>query len=1231
MLGARCAQATPIALDPTFGDQGVYPGTSVLSHGIISTSGGKFLVGNNNSPGINFLRFNQDGVRDTAFGQPGAGGGSRDIAVDSQGRILILTSSGDSIVVTRLTAAGVLDAAFGSNGVATVQVPLPSGTRFSALCLSVDSQGRPIVGGYTMLTSDPGFPTTAIVRLTAVGAFDSTFGTGGIFRFEGLGTPAIQAGEITRLGTDSKGRVVAVGTVGGTGFPTRTLIARFAATGKLDTIFGSGGIALPTIIPNYPVTHVSGLAFDGDAIVFCGTIDSSTAQTSHYAYVGKLTSSGAVAGDFGTGETSGMAFVHPENPIFFMAWELSVDEAGRILMLGTNQDSTTIFRLTPQGQVDTDFNDTGFFQVPASPGSSSTTAFGLLAKGQRVYVGSGALGAITNPVVNISVSDYTAAGKEQGLSQTAPHYTIHLSNPVKVPLTVVYATRNGTAYAGRDYTSLSTKVTFNPGETDKTITVPVLDDTLTEANETFDFRLTSATLGTITTPFVTTTIEDDDPIVAADSSFTTPAGVSYSGLLGTTPNPAWTYSIVTQPSLGAVSLNTSTGEFTYSAPVGLGGSDSFTYRISDGTAVSNVATVSATVTPNELPSLVVTTLSDVVAVDGQTSLREAINYAAQNDGPDNITFAPGLSGVIKLTSSLPPLTWGSVRGPGADLLTIDAQLSTSSAYDCRAFTINTEDLVQISGLKFSGGSSTNGGAIYANAPTSNFARVEVSDCVFSGNKATLGGAVYNVRVIDRCSFNNNSSTSNGGAYFGPTSGITTITNSTFENNFAAGWGGGAYSSLSLNLSNCTFYGNKANGHGGAVLSAGGKILHCTITGNQADANGNNDGSGGGIYRVGAASTPALNVYNCIVSGNTGVSGPDFFGTFATIQYSMIGVPSGMTGIGAGNFIYVDPKFDPAGIGNNGGPTRTIALQPTSVAINHGDKTQDTGLTTDQRGTGFSRINGGEADMGAVEAQTNQVPVASDATIVVAPGFTSTRFTLRATDGDGQPLTYQIVGQPSFGSVTLSGALATFTPNGNYAGVDQFTFRANDGIDDSNLATVTIKYNSAPQLVSLTPAKADGTVTGSGGTSITGEPLKVTLVVSDEDGADKLRVAYATFNKTLSNGGGVALSYDVAANKLSMRSADGKTVLGGQAPGAAVAPLDNGYAILDYSASTVVRDGNTLTVTFAITPKSTFTGAKKLWASVRDAQNAQVNFTQFGTWTVNPAVAPTMKASSGGSS
>nr|GAP19065.1 protein containing VCBS repeat [Levilinea saccharolytica] len=69
--------------------------------------------------------------------------------------------------------------------------------------------------------------------------------------------------------------------------------------------------------------------------------------------------------------------------------------------------------------------------------------------------------------------------------------------------------------------------------------------------------------------------------------------------------------------------------------------------------------------------------------------------------------------------------------------------------------------------------------------------------------------------------------------------------------------------------------------------------------------------------------------------------------------------------------------------------------------------------------------------------------------------TAIEITLTATDTEGSALTYAVVTPPAHGQLSGSAPVLTYTPDLNYHGGDSFTFKANDGGLDSNIATVTI--------------------------------------------------------------------------------------------------------------------------------------------------------------------------------
>jgi probable HAF family extracellular repeat protein len=93
-------------------------------------------------------------------------------------------------------------------------------------------------------------------------------------------------------------------------------------------------------------------------------------------------------------------------------------------------------------------------------------------------------------------------------------FTVTLSAVSTVPVTVTYATADGTATAGSDYQAASGTLTFAPGETTKTIIVPVNGDRLGESNETFFVNPSGATNATLANGQGAGTILDDEPRIS---------------------------------------------------------------------------------------------------------------------------------------------------------------------------------------------------------------------------------------------------------------------------------------------------------------------------------------------------------------------------------------------------------------------------------------------------------------------------------------------------------------------------------------------------------------------------------------------------------------------------------------------------------------------------------------------------------------------------------------------
>ena len=97
------------------------------------------------------------------------------------------------------------------------------------------------------------------------------------------------------------------------------------------------------------------------------------------------------------------------------------------------------------------------------------------------------------------------------------------------------------------------------------------------------------------------------------------------------------------------------------------------------------------------------------------------------------------------------------------------------------------------------------------------------------------------------------------------------------------------------------------------------------------------------------------------------------------------------------------------------------------------------------------------------AAVNRAPVAKNQSVRTSEDTAKT-IRLRATDADGNPLKYLIVSGPTYGKLAGTAPNVTYTPAPNYYGPDTFTFKANDGKVDSNVATVSITItavNDAP--------------------------------------------------------------------------------------------------------------------------------------------------------------------------
>ena len=171
----------------------------------------------------------------------------------------------------------------------------------------------------------------------------------------------------------------------------------------------------------------------------------------------------------------------------------------------------------------------------------------------------------------LSINDISVTEGDSGTSNAT--FTVTLSGASSQPITVKYATVEGTAKATSDYLATNGTLTIAPGITSQTITIPIVGDLINEDSETFNLQLSDATNATLLKAVgVSTIIDNDLPPTLSVNNITVTEGDSG------TSNAIFTVTLST-PSSKTVTVNYNTTNDTATAPsdyITTSGSISFT-------------------------------------------------------------------------------------------------------------------------------------------------------------------------------------------------------------------------------------------------------------------------------------------------------------------------------------------------------------------------------------------------------------------------------------------------------------------------------------------------------------------------------------------------------------------------------------------------------------------------------------------------------------------------------
>ena len=228
--------------------------------------------------------------------------------------------------------------------------------------------------------------------------------------------------------------------------------------------------------------------------------------------------------------------------------------------------SSTTFTVQGTGDIVFEPNETFFVNVTGVTGAT-------VADGQGQ-------GIIINDEATPTLAIDSVSSNEGDAGQTAFTFTVTMT-PSSQVATVNYASANGSATAGADYTAISGTLTFAPGDTSKTVTVQVAGDNLVEANETFTVTLSGALGAVLVTPTGTGTIVNDDVAVSVNPATVpgTTVGAAYSQALSATGGQGpYTYALTAGALPAGISLSAAG---TISGTATAGGTFNFTVTASD--------------------------------------------------------------------------------------------------------------------------------------------------------------------------------------------------------------------------------------------------------------------------------------------------------------------------------------------------------------------------------------------------------------------------------------------------------------------------------------------------------------------------------------------------------------------------------------------------------------------------------------------------------------------------
>jgi uncharacterized delta-60 repeat protein len=331
----------------------------------------------------------------------------------------------------------------------------------------------------------------AAARYQIDGNLDTRFGSGGKVTTDFFNS-SIDEAHAVAVQPDQKIVVVGQTLLSGGGNTVDFAVARYNVDGSLDTSFGGGGKVRTDFANNVDIANSVALQADGKIVVAGFTTDASGHEDIALA---RYNRDGSLDATFGQGgkvitRISGTGGAD-------IATSVALQADGKIVVGGhSGPPGSSLFvvaRYNPNGTLDASFGGIGLTE-PVVTGADIASSLALQPDGKIVVAGTTtvngngqfALVRLENDHLQFSAPTYSVS--ESGSTATV---TVTRVGGVTGTVSALLTTSDGSAKAGTDYLPVSTRVVFGPGQTSKTVTIPILGDGLVDGNETVNLTLSS--------------------------------------------------------------------------------------------------------------------------------------------------------------------------------------------------------------------------------------------------------------------------------------------------------------------------------------------------------------------------------------------------------------------------------------------------------------------------------------------------------------------------------------------------------------------------------------------------------------------------------------------------------------------------------------------------------------------------------------------------------------------